>query len=99
MKKPQDILTKIQESLRTVSQTTLEWIAIVMVHCAFVPSTLAYMRGITDLMPSTEVVLFTWAGLAVYFFKSFIENNRMMVVTNATGFFIQAMLLAMVVYK
>lgn len=99
MNKPQDILTKLQESLRTVSQTTLEWIAIVMIHCAFIPSTLAYMRGITDLMPSTEVVLFAWAGLAVYFFKSFIENNRMMVVTNATGFFIQAMLLAMVVYK
>ena len=99
MKKPQDLITKLIESLHAVSQSTLEWIAIVMIHCAFIPSTLAYMRGITDLMPSMEVVLFAWGGLGVYFFKSLVENNRMMVVTNATGFFIQAMLLAMVVYK
>ncbi len=89
----------IEERLRSVSQRTLEWIAIVMIHCACVPSTIAFIRGVTDLMPSTEVVLFMWTGLLVYFVKSFVENNRLMMFTNAVAFFVQAILLSLVVYK
>ena len=99
MDKIQGLLGSIVEQLHAVSKSTLEWIAIVMIHCSCIPSTLAFLRGITDLMPSVEVVLFMWAGLVVYFFKSFVENNRMMMFTNAVAFFIQAMLLAMAVYK
>lgn len=89
----------IEQRMRSVSQRTLEWIAIVMIHCACVPSTVAFIRGVSDLMPSTEVVLFMWTGLLVYFIKSFVENNRLMMFTNAIAFFVQAMLLALVVYK
>jgi hypothetical protein len=89
----------IEQRLRSVSQRTLEWISIVMIHCACVPSTVAFIRGVSDLMPSTEVVLFMWTGLLVYFIKSFVENNRLMMFTNAIAFFVQAMLLALVVYK
>lgn len=89
----------IEQRLRSVSQRTLEWIAIIMIHCACIPSTIAFIRGVTDLMPSTEVVLFMWTGLLVYFIKSFVENNRLMMFTNAIAFFVQAILLALVVYK
>lgn len=89
----------VVERIRSVSQHTLEWVSIVMIHCACVPSTIAFIRGVTDLMPSTEVVLFMWTGLLVYFIKSFVENNRLMMFTNAIAFFIQAILLALVVYK
>jgi hypothetical protein len=97
--KSQLLFEALKEKLKSVSQNTLEWISVVLIHCACIPSTLAFLRGVSDLMPSVEVVLFMWAGLIVYFFKSFVENNRMMMFTNAVAFFIQAMLLAMVVYK
>lgn len=87
------------DRLQHISKTTLEWIAIVLIHCSCIPSTLAFLRGVTDLMPSVEVVLFMWLGLVVYFFKSFVENNRVMIFTNAVAFCIQAVLLASVVYK
>lgn len=93
------IIEALAERARSVSQRTLEWVAIVMIHCACVPSTIAFIRGVTDMMPSTEVVLFMWTGLLVYFIKSFVENNRLMMFTNAIAFFVQAMLLALVVYK
>lgn len=97
--KSKEVVDEFVNTVQHVSKTTLEWIAIVLIHCSCVPSTIAFLRGITDLMPSVEVVLFTWLGLIVYFFKSFIENNRVMMFTNAVAFFIQAMLLAAVVYK
>lgn len=87
------------ERLQHISKTTLEWIAIVLIHCSCIPSTLAFLRGVSDLMPSVEVVVFMWLGLVVYFFKSFVENNRVMIFTNAVAFCIQAILLASVVYK
>lgn len=87
------------DKIQHVSKTTLEWIAIVLIHCSCIPSTIAFLRGVTDLMPSMEVVLFTWLGLIVYFLKSFVENNRIMIFTNAVAFCIQAILLAAVVYK
>jgi len=94
-----DVLESISQRFQNVSKNTLEWISVVLIHCSCIPSTIAFLRGITDLMPSVEVVLFMWAGLVVYFFKSFVENNRLMMFTNAVAFFIQAMLLAMAVYK
>ena len=95
----QDVVHSLMDKIQHISKTTLEWIAIVLIHCSCVPSTIAFLRGITDLMPSVEVVLFTWVGLIVYFFKSFVENNRIMIFTNAVAFCIQAVLLAAVVYK
>lgn len=87
------------DKLQHISKNTLEWISIVLIHCACIPSTIAFLRGVTDLMPSVEVVFFMWLGLIVYFFKSFVENNRIMIFTNAVAFCIQAILLAAVVYK
>lgn len=101
--KSKEVVTEVVHSfvdkLQHISKTTLEWIAIVMIHCSCIPSTIAFLRGVTDLMPSVEVVFFMWLGLIVYFFKSFVENNRIMIFTNAVAFCIQAILLAAVVYK
>lgn len=93
------LVSFIREYTPYVSQRGLEWFAIVLFHCASLPSTISFLLGIIDHMPGVEVVLFTWVGLIVYFFKSFLENNRIMIFTNAMGFFIQAAILAMVVYQ
>ena len=97
--KASNIFNFVVEQTPCVSQRGLEWFAIVLFHCASLPSTISFLLGIIDHMPSVEVVLFTWVGLIVYFFKSFLENNRIMIFTNAIGFFIQAAILAMVVYQ
>lgn len=89
----------IRKQLHNSSLGALEWIAIVMIHLACVPSTLAFINGLTSIMPSLDMILFLWSGLAVYLIKSFVENNRLMVITNAIAFFLQALLLALVIYK
>lgn len=94
-----DVVHSLADKLQHISKNTLEWIAIVLIHCSCIPSTIAFLRGVSDLMPSVEVVFFMWLGLIVYFFKSFVENNRIMIFTNAVAFCIQAVLLAAVVYR
>ena len=87
-----NVTTKSKEVVQDVVHSLMDKIQ-------HISKTIAFLRGITDLMPSVEVVLFTWVGLIVYFFKSFVENNRIMIFTNAVAFCIQAVLLAAVVYK
>jgi hypothetical protein len=82
-----------------ISSVSLEWTTIILLHCASIPSILSLLLGVVDHMPDIDIILFLWVGLFVYFIKSFLENNRIVLFTNATGFFIQAMLLAMVVFQ
>lgn len=92
-------IVSLWNKLPNVSCLGLEWFAIVLFHCATIPSIISFMMGILDHMPSIDLVLFVWVGLIVYFVKSFIENNRILMFTNAVGFFLQAGLLAMVIFQ
>lgn len=85
--------------LAGISSVSLEWATIILLHCASIPSILSFILGVVDHMPGIDIILFLWVGLFVYFIKSFMENNRIVLFTNATGFFIQAMLLATVVFQ
>ena len=85
--------------ISNVSGHTLGWIAVVLMHCAFVPNILAVLMGISDKLPSVDVVLFVWSGLLLFFLRATIVKDTLNVVTGGIGFFIQATLLALVVFK
>lgn len=89
----------VQHKFSGISSVSLEWVTVVLLHCATIPSILSFIMGVVDHMPGIDIILFMWVALFVYFIKSFAENNRIVLFTNATGFFIQAMLLAMVVFQ
>lgn len=82
-----------------ISSNTLGWVAIVMMHCAFVPNIIAVLMGISDKLPSVDVVIFVWAGLLMFFLRAAIMKDIVNIVTGGVGFFIQAVLLALVVFK
>jgi hypothetical protein len=44
-------------------------------------------------------VLFVWSGLLLFFLRATIVKDTLNVVTGGIGFFIQATLLALVVFK
>ena len=92
-------LYNLLEPLKNISSTTLGWIALVFLHCTFIPSIVAVLMGISDKLPTLDVVFFVWASLLILFFKSSIDKDRVKLVTNGIGFFIQALLLAMIVFK
>jgi hypothetical protein len=89
----------ILNHFRSISAQTLGWLAILMMHCAFIPNILTVLMGISDRLPSVDVVLFVWTGLMLFFIRAAIAKDILNIVTGGIGFFIQAVLLALVVFK
>jgi hypothetical protein len=45
------------------------------------------------------MVLFSWAGLFAFFLKATIQKDLLNIVTIGFGFFVQAAMLALIVFK
>lgn len=88
-----------RENLSTVSAETLGWLAAITVHCATVPTLLAVLTGLSDNVPNLDIVLFAWAGLVLLFGRAVLLRDNLNIVTIGMGFMVQAVLLAMIVFK
>ena len=93
------VKTFFKEKFSHLSAEGVGWLAIVLVHCATIPSVLSLILGMSDKLPSLDVVLFAWSGLLLLFVKSLISKDTLNIITIGFGFFIQALLLALVVFK
>jgi hypothetical protein len=82
-----------------ITADTLEWLAIVVLHCVTVPTMIALMAGLTDRAPSLDIVLFVWTALILMFARAILLKNMFNVVTNGAGFMAQAVTLAFVLFK
>lgn len=95
-----DLLVKnIKEHAPNISAETMGWIAVVLMHLATIPTLLAVLTGLTEKMPPVDLVLFAWSGLFCFFVKATIQKDVLNIVTIGFGFFIQAALLALIVFK
>jgi hypothetical protein len=89
----------VAEKLSHVSAEAIGWLAVVFIHCATIPSVVSLMMGMSDRLPSLDVVLFAWGGLLLMFFRALILRDMLNIITIGLGFFVQAFLLALVVFK
>jgi uncharacterized protein with PQ loop repeat len=89
----------IKEHAPHVSAETMGWIAIVLLHLATIPTMVAVLTGLTEKMPPVDMVLFSWTGLFCFFIKATIQKDLLNIVTIGFGFFVQAALLALIVFK
>jgi len=89
----------LKDKLSHLSSEGIGWLAIVMIHCATIPSVLSLILGMSDKLPSLDVVVFAWGGLLLLFVKALINKDTLHIVTIGLGFFVQAFLLALVVFK
>lgn len=77
---------------------TFAWLAIIVMNCATIPSFLAVKTGLSDKLPSLDMTLLLWAGLLLYFIRSAILKDMLMVITIGFGFAIQAVLLGLIFF-
>lgn len=91
----QFVLTEVSK----LSIETLNILAIIALHCASIPSMIALLTSITDNAPSLDIFFFVYTGLFLMFLKSFITKDLFGVVINVSGFFVQVILLSMIVFK
>ena len=89
----------IKEHAPHVSAETMGWIAVILLHLATIPTMLAVLTGLTEKMPPVDMVLFSWVGLFCFFIKATIQKDLLNIVTIGFGFFCQAALLALIVFK
>lgn len=78
---------------------SLDLIGMVFMHLATIPTLLAAQAGMLDKMPSVEIILFIWAGLAVWFARALMQNDRAMISGIGAGFIVQAVLMALLLFK
>jgi len=91
------------ESVKThaprLSAETIGWIAVILLHLATIPTMFAVLTGLTEKMPPVDLVLFSWVGLFCFFLKATIQKDLLNIVTIGLGFFVQAAVLALIVFK
>jgi Co/Zn/Cd efflux system component len=89
----------LKEQFVAVSADTLGWVAVILVHLATIPTLVAILTGLTEKTPPVDLVLLAWAGLFLFFVKATISKDILNIVTIGFGFFIQACLMALIIFK
>lgn len=89
----------VQDKFSYLSSEAIGWLAIVLIHCATIPSILSLILGMSDNLPSLDVVMFVWGGLLLLFLRALIVKDMLHIITIGLGFFVQAFLLGLVVFK
>jgi hypothetical protein len=89
----------LEQHLPKVSAETLGWLAVVLIHCATIPTLLALLTGLSDSVPNLDIVLFMWAGLVLLFFRAVVMRDLLNIITIGLGFITQAVIMAMILFK
>ena len=89
----------LEQHLPKVSAETLGWLAVVVIHCATIPTLLALLTGLSDTVPNLDIVLFMWAGLILLFFRAVVLKDMLNIITIGLGFITQAVIMAMILFK
>jgi hypothetical protein len=89
----------LAEHLPRISADTLGWLAVILIHCATIPTLLALLTGLSDNVPNLDIVLFMWAGLVLLFVRSVVMKDALNIITIGTGFIVQAVIMAMILFK
>lgn len=93
------VRTWLEQHLPKVSAETLGWLAVVLIHCATIPTLLALLTGLSDRTPNLDLVLFMWAGLVLLFMRSVVLKDTLNIITIGVGFIAQAVIMAMILFK
>jgi hypothetical protein len=96
LKKIRDSLT---ENIGQLSAETLGWIGVILVHLATIPTLVAVLTGLTEKLPPVDIVVLMWLGLFMFFIRSVIAKDLLNIVTIGFGFFVQAILMALIIFK
>ena len=96
---PKSVYTWLQEHLPRLSAETLQWMAALVLHAATIPTLLALMTGLSDRTPGLDIVLFMWTGLVLLFMRAVVLKDMLNIITVGTGFIVQAVLMALILFK
>jgi hypothetical protein len=74
------------------------WLGMCLIHGATVPVTVSNILGWSSQLPPLSMVLLVWAGLALFLWRAIARNDTLYIVSNAVGFVLNSVLLALIVF-
>lgn len=89
----------IKENIGHLSSETLGWIGVILVHLATIPTLVAVLTGLTEKLPPVDIIILMWLGLFMFFVRSVISKDLLNIITIGFGFFVQAILMALIIFK
>ena len=75
------------------------WIGMVLIHGATIPTSISVIMGWASDLPPLDMVLLIWSGLFLFFIRALARIDWLYLVSNAVGFFLQSVLLAIILYQ
>lgn len=75
------------------------WIGLILIHGSTVPVTYLAIKGEAVMLPPLSMVILIWSGLLLFFIRSAIMKDKLYMISNGIGFFMQSVMLAMLVLK
>ena len=92
-------ITKFFANFNKTTADTFGWLSVIVLHAATIPSLLAVKTGLSDRMPPLDLVTLLWLGLLLYFIRSAIIKDMLVVITIGIGFAVQALLLGFIFFQ
>jgi len=93
------IMDELRENISHLSAETLGWVGVILIHLATIPTLVAVLTGLTEKLPPVDLVLLMWGGLFMFFVRSVIAKDLLNIITIGFGFFVQATLMALIIFK
>jgi hypothetical protein len=93
------VVNFIKNKLPNITAEGLGWLAAIVLHAATIPTLLAVMAGLTDHMPSVDVVLLVWGALGLLYAKAILQKDMLNIITIGVGFIVQAVLMVLIFFK
>lgn len=94
-----DYIVTVGTHMSQVATKTLEWVAVLLLHCASIPSLMAFMSGLVDSPFNADFVLFIYTALVLLFIKAIISKDTLNTITIGIGFVVQAVLMSLILAK
>jgi len=90
---------KIMKNMLNKIPEFLGWVGMLLIHGATVPTSLSVILGYSDKLPPLNMVLLVWGGLMLFLVRAVARRDILYIVSNAIGFFLNSVLLALIVFK
>jgi len=75
------------------------WLGMVLIHGATIPTSVSVIMGWSSDLPPLDMVLLIWSGLFLFFIRALARFDWLYLVSNAVGFMLQSVLLAIIILK
>lgn len=76
----------------------LGYIGMFLIHGATMPTAFAVIFGYSDNLPPIDMVLMLQCGLFLFLIRAIAQNDKLYMISNGVGFFMQTVLLSLIVF-